>query len=121
MNKNKSIKEKLIATTQNARMASEEHLNKLDLNERIHRAEIIVKSKESKNVIEKVVRDAFTMQQDDVEAIKKIRQKCLKAGIEVNKSLIVRAGIQVLSNMPINKLEEIIISIPKIKVGRPKS
>jgi len=120
MNKNKSIKEKLIATTQNARTVTEERLNKLDLNERINRAEAIVKSSESKNVTEKVIRDAFTMQQADIDAIKKIRQKCLKEGMDVNKSLIVRAGIKVLENMLIEELSELIFSVPKIKVGRPK-
>lgn len=121
MQKRKSIKEQLIATTQNSKEETEKRLNKLDLNERINRAEAIVQTeKAKKSSTEKVIRDAFTMQQSDMKTIKHIKQKCLQAGIEANKSLIVRAGIQKLSNMPINELREVINNLPKIKVGRPK-
>lgn len=121
MQKRKSIKEQLIATTQNSKEETEKRLNKLDLNERINRAEAIVQTeKAKKSSTEKVIRDAFTMQQSDMKTIKYIKQKCLQAGIEANKSLIVRAGIQKLSNMPINELREVINNLPKIKVGRPK-
>jgi hypothetical protein len=121
MQKRKSIKEQLIATTQNSKLETEERLNKLDLNERINRAEAIVRpDKAKKTSTEKVIRDAFTMQESDIKKIKHIKQKCLQAGIEVNKSLIVRAAIQKLANMPVDELRQVIDSLPKIKVGRPK-
>lgn len=121
MQKRKSIKEQLIATTQNSKVETEERLNKLDLNERINRAEAIVRPDKSKKISsEKVIRDAFTMQQFDIKTIKHIKQKCLQAGIEANKSLIVRAGIQKLANMPVDELRQVIDNLPKIKVGRPK-
>jgi hypothetical protein len=121
MRKHKSIKEQLIATTQSSKVATEERLNKLDLNERINRAEAIVRSDRIKKTTNhKAVRDAFTMLQSDIKAIKEIKQKCQLAGIDVHKSLIVRAGIKALANMPIEELHQIISDLPKIKVGRPK-
>jgi hypothetical protein len=124
MKKLKSIKEQLIATTQNAKKESEERLNQLDLNERINRAESIIDQEKNKTIkkppSEKVARDAFTLQKIDIDTIRIIKQKCLKAGVEVNKSLIVRAGIHVLSDMAIENLIEVINTLPKIKIGRPK-
>jgi hypothetical protein len=121
MKKLKSIKEQLIATTQSAKEESENRLNNLDLNERINRAETIILGEKTKKIVsEKTVRDAFTLQQIDIKMIKDIKQKCLQLGIEVNKSLIVRAGILVLSDMSTEDLHNLIKRLPKVKVGRPK-
>ena len=121
MQKRKSIKEQLIATTQHSKTATEERLSKLDLHQRINRAEAIVKSEKLKKPThEKVIRDAFTMLQSDIKAIKQIKQKCQQAGIDANKSLIVRAGIKVLANMSADELQRVIGELPTIRVGRPK-
>ncbi|MBV8801609.1 MAG: hypothetical protein JO131_01345 [Gammaproteobacteria bacterium] len=122
MQKHKSVKEQLATTVQSSKIAAEQHLNQIDLDERINKAEAIVKTKKEKNpTSEKMIRDAFTMQQTDVETIKEIKKRCLRADIDANKSLIVRAGIQILSELPIEKLKETIVNLPKIKVGRPKN
>ncbi len=121
MEKRRSIKEQLVSTTSSSKIDTEERLKKLDLNERINKAEAIVRNnKTEKPIVEKVIRDAFTMQKSDIVSLEEIKQKCLRSGIEVNKSMIVRAGIQTLIDMPIDRLNKIITNLPKVKVGRPK-
>src|SRR5262245_28043068 len=121
MQKRKSIKEQLRATTQDSKIATDKRLNQLDLNERISRAEAIVKGdKVKKSPTEKVIRDAFTMLQSDIKMIRAVKQRCQQAGMDANKSLIVRAGVKVLANMPIKDLQQVISSLPQVKVGRPK-
>ena len=67
-----------------------------------------------------IQRDTFTMPASDIDLLKKIKSRCLKLGIETNKSLLVRAGLHNLSNLNDKQLKEMIDSIPKIKTGRPK-
>lgn len=122
MQKRKNIKDQLISTTKSSKLATEERLNQLDLNERIDKAEAVIHGKKKGKELntEKAIRDAFTMQRSDIVAIKEIRKNCLSVGLDVNKSIIVRAGILALKDMSIDDLNEIINRLPKIKIGRPK-
>ena len=69
---------------------------------------------------QKVVRDAFTMPEEDHALFGIIQKKCLSMGIVATKSEILRAGLKYLATEDEKKLGEIIRSIPKIKTGRPK-
>ena len=42
---------------------------------------------------EKVVRDSFTMPQSEYRKIAEIKESCLKAGLHVKKSEVLRAGL----------------------------
>ncbi|MDH4286613.1 MAG: hypothetical protein OEV26_04240, partial [Gallionella sp.] len=44
----------------------------------------------------KIVRDSFTMPQSEYQKIADIKETCLKAGIHVKKSEVLRAGLQAL-------------------------
>jgi hypothetical protein len=68
----------------------------------------------------KVVRDSFTMPQNDYDKIAELKQVCQKAGLHVKKSELLRAGLQVLSKLSIPQLERTIVQLPPIKTGRPK-
>lgn len=68
MNKKKSIKEQLILTTNSSKVEANKQLSQLSLNERIKKAEKIVKT-------EKIIRDAFTMQESDSGLLKQILKK----------------------------------------------
>lgn len=121
MSKFKDIKAQLIATTRNEKISTEERLKNGNLNERINKAEAIVLGDKVKNKpAVKVVRDAFTMLRTDVEALKEIKKKCQRSGIDANKSLIVRAGIQAIYDMPPETISQLFDKIEKVKVGRPK-
>jgi hypothetical protein len=68
----------------------------------------------------KVVRDSFTMPQGDYAKIAELKQACLKAGVHVKKSELLRAGLQALSKLNPAQLKRAVAQLEKIKTGRPK-
>ena len=77
------------------------------------------KEKKSEDKI-KVVRDSFTMPQEDYELITTIKQKALQFGLHVKKSELLRAGLHVLSKLNNTQLKQTMTSLEKIKTCRPK-
>src|SRR2546427_11390597 len=69
--------------------------------------------------LEKVTRDSFTMPSTDYEKISQLRARCLKAGLSVTKSEIMRAGLHALERLSLEHLREVITSLEKVKTGRP--
>jgi hypothetical protein len=80
------------------------------------------KAKKEKKVQEKskVVRDSFTMPQNDYDKIAELKQVCQKAGLHVKKSELLRAGLHALSKLTVPQLERVIVQLAPIKTGRPK-
>lgn len=68
---------------------------------------------------EKVVRDSYTMPPREYETIRKVQKRCLKRGMVVNKSEVVRAGFAALARMPDGELFELFEALTKVKTGRP--
>ena len=68
----------------------------------------------------KVVRDSFTMPQVDYDKIAELKQICRKAGLQVKKSELLRAGLLALSKLSLLQLERAIVQLTPIKTGRPK-
>lgn len=69
---------------------------------------------------EKVVRDSFTMPQSEYQKIAAIKETCLKAGLPVKKSEVLRAGLKALVEMNAAQLKRALAGLEKIKTGRPK-
>ena len=69
---------------------------------------------------EKVVRDSFTMPQSEYQKIAEIKEICLKAGLPVKKSEVLRAGLKALVEMNAAQLKRALAGLEKIKTGRPK-
>lgn len=69
---------------------------------------------------EKVVRDSFTMPQREYQKIAEIKEICLKAGLHVKKSEVLRAGLKALGGMTAPQLKRALAELEKIKTGRPK-
>jgi hypothetical protein len=67
----------------------------------------------------KVVRDSFTMPQDDYARIGELKQLCLKAGVQVKKGELLRVGLQALGKLSAAQLIQAVASLEKIKTGRP--
>jgi len=67
----------------------------------------------------KVVRDSFTMPQNEYQKISEIKALCLKSDLHVKKSEILRAGLQALSAMGIEQMSNVLKGLEKIKTGRP--
>ena len=68
----------------------------------------------------KVVRDSFTMPQNEYQKIADIKESCLEQGLRVKKSEVLRAGLQALSKLGTAQLKSALNSLTKIKTGRPK-
>jgi len=75
--------------------------------------------KEKKNHKKKVVRDSFTMPQDEYQKIAEIKSICLKSKMHVKKSEILRAGLKVLADFSVTQLKQTLNNLEKIKTGRP--
>jgi ABC-type uncharacterized transport system ATPase subunit len=67
----------------------------------------------------KVVRDSFTMPQSEYLKIAEIKELCLKAGFQVKKSEVLRAGVIALCAMGEEQLKKALSGLDKIKTGRP--
>ncbi|MBI3480652.1 MAG: hypothetical protein HY016_09920 [Nitrosomonadales bacterium] len=67
----------------------------------------------------KVVRDSFTMPQNEYAKIAEIKAICLKAKIHVKKSEVLRAGLKALSELNATQLKRALSDLEKIKTGRP--
>jgi hypothetical protein len=68
----------------------------------------------------KVVRDSFTMPQSEYQKIADIKATCLKAGMHVKKSEVLRAGLKALAGLNATQLKRALSELEKIKTGRPK-
>jgi hypothetical protein len=68
----------------------------------------------------KVVRDSFTMPQNDYAKIVELKQVCQKAGVQVKKSELLRAGLHALGKLSAAQLKQTIAQMEQIKTGRPK-
>jgi hypothetical protein len=68
----------------------------------------------------KVVRDSFSMIERDYALIAKLKARCLDLGLSVNKSQILRAGLNALDGMSDKNLTDIIVNLAEVKTGRPR-
>ncbi len=68
----------------------------------------------------KLVRDSFTMPEDEYALLAKIKKNCVAAGVEVKKSELLRIGVSLLAGMDPKKLQAAQKSLPELKAGRPK-
>lgn len=81
---------------------------------------VAVKPAEKKAHKVKVVRDSFTMPQDEYQKIAAIKEVCLKAEMHVKKSEVLRAGLKMLAGLNAAQLKRALNGLEKIKTGRPK-
>ena len=68
----------------------------------------------------KVIRDSFTMPHIDYTKIGELKQVCQKAGLQVKKSELLRAGLHALGKLSVAQLKQTITQMEQIKTGRPK-
>jgi hypothetical protein len=68
----------------------------------------------------KVVRDSFTMPQNEYARIAEIKDICLKAKMHVKKSEVLRAGLILLAELNQGQLKRALGGLEKIKTGRPR-
>jgi uncharacterized protein YjhX (UPF0386 family) len=76
--------------------------------------------KPSKPARVKLVRDGFTMPEEDFALFAKLKSRALAAKRETKKSELLRAGLRALAAMGNAELIAALKALPAIQVGRPK-
>jgi hypothetical protein len=66
-----------------------------------------------------LVRDSFTMPEDEYAVLASVKQACLKAGVEVKKSQLLRLGVALVGRLDLASLRTVLASLPPLKTGRP--
>ncbi|WP_426342402.1 hypothetical protein ACN9MZ_12360 [Pseudoduganella sp. S-14] len=69
---------------------------------------------------EKLVRDSFTMPESEYAVLGQVKKICLKNGVEVKKSELLRIGVALISRLDMATLKQVLASLPQLKTGRPK-
>lgn len=67
----------------------------------------------------KVVRDSFTMPEEDYRKLAELKERCLAGGQKVKKSELLRAGLTMLASLPAKRLLATVTSVESVKTGRP--
>lgn len=67
----------------------------------------------------KLVRDCFTMPEEEYVIFGKIKKACANAGMEVKKSQLLRVGLALMSKTNVSDLKTLIAGLAPLKVGRP--
>lgn len=68
---------------------------------------------------QRVIRDSFSLPANDYAIISALRERALRAGVQANKSELVRAGLRMLQDMKEADFLAAVQSIERIKTGRP--
>jgi len=67
-----------------------------------------------------LVRDSFTIPGDELQLLADAKKKCLKAGIDIKKSELIRIGISLVYGLGLSRLKKEKKALQPIKTGRPK-
>lgn len=66
-----------------------------------------------------LVRDSFTMPEGEYAVLLEVKQACLRAGIDVKKSELLRIGVALLGQLDVATLQGVLAALPQLKTGRP--
>ncbi len=66
-----------------------------------------------------LVRDSFTMPEQEYAVLAEVKGACLRAGIDVKKSELLRIGVALLGQVDIATLKAVLAALPQLKTGRP--
>ena len=83
-------------------------------------AEVIKKKKKVDVKHAKLVRDSFTIPEDELQLLADTKKKCLKAGIDIKKSELIRIGISIVHGLGLSRIKKEKNMLQPIKTGRPK-
>jgi hypothetical protein len=69
----------------------------------------------------KLVRDSFTMPEQEYAVLGQVKKACIKAGFEIKKSELLRIGVALISQLDMATLQKVLGSLPQLKTGRPRN
>ncbi len=67
----------------------------------------------------KVIRDSFTIPKTEFEQLAGMKKRATTLGVDIKKSELIRAGLQLLNSQPDKAFAAALASVPTIKTGRP--
>ena len=68
---------------------------------------------------QKLVRDSFTMPEQEYETLAEMKKNCIKAGISVKKSELLRVAVSLLRKMDVPQVQQALTGLTPVKAGRP--
>lgn len=68
----------------------------------------------------KLVRDSFTMPEEEYAALGEMKKACSKAGVAVKKSELLRVAVSLLRKMDTMELQRALDGLAPVKAGRPR-
>ena len=68
----------------------------------------------------KLIRDSYSMPKDDYAKIGELKELCLKSGMQVKKSELLRAGLHALCKLSAAQLKAALSGLEKIESGKLK-
>jgi len=74
----------------------------------------------TKTVKTKLVRDSFAIPEKEYAALVAVKKACLKAGLEIKKTELIRIGIALVNNLTTAKIKTAQAKLTQISAGRPK-
>lgn len=77
-------------------------------------------NKATKTVKTKLVRDSFAIPEKEYAALVAVKKTCLKAGLEIKKTELIRIGIALVNNLTTAKIKTAQAKLTQISPGRPK-
>jgi hypothetical protein len=77
-------------------------------------------NKATKTVKTKLVRDSFAIPEKEYAALVAVKKACLKAGLEIKKTELIRIGIALVNNLTTAKIKTAQAKLTQISAGRPK-
>lgn len=81
---------------------------------------VVIEEKTRRAKKKRVVRDSVTMLESDYVKIAELKKRCIAAGVQVTKSELLRAGLQLLALSPQTRLIAAVAALEPVKVGRPE-
>ena len=77
-------------------------------------------TKATKTVKTKLVRDSFAIPEKEYAALVAVKKACLKAGLEIKKTELIRIGIALVNTLTTAKIKKAQAKLTQISAGRPK-
>ena len=68
---------------------------------------------------QKLVRDSFTMPELEYEALADVKKACIRSGVAVKKSELLRVAVALLRKMDVADIEQALAALTPVKAGRP--
>jgi hypothetical protein len=68
----------------------------------------------------KLVRDSFAMPEAEYEVLREMKKACMKAGVDIKKSELLRVGVALLKKQTPADIQVALASLVPLKAGRPK-